>query len=92
MANCLRNLKRPSEAAEERRQCWNIECRNNSPADSVSLERAFALAEDLIASKRYIEARTVIDISTKAVAETSDESEEQKEWIDRLKNLSIKEK
>ena len=87
MARCLRNLHRPAEAAEHRRRCWEIECKDDGAAAAGTLQTAHALAQDLIAAEQSERAMAVVSSALTAAVEATDEDEARENWIARLQAL-----
>ena len=87
IAKCLRNLDRPAEAADHRRRCWEIECKDDGPAAAGTLQTAHALAEDLIAADQTEEAMTVVESALTAAAQATDEDEDRAGWVEKLRNM-----
>jgi hypothetical protein len=87
IARCLRNLDRPAEAAEHRRRCWEIECKDDGAAAAGTLQTAHALAQDLLAAEQSEKAMAVVSSALTAAMQTTDEDEARENWIARLETL-----
>ena len=88
VADALRALGRPAEAAEHRRWCWEMECAEEGAGASDTLETAHALVGDLRAAGHAAHAIAVLEASLAAAAEATDDDDDRDAWIERLRAMS----